>query len=109
MVTFLNSFFKVFNTDTIKGRITEASQGKGLLDLDMNTIIKTLDYRYLIKNDTLILTATIDLKNWDGKAAMQSLNKECYDLHAGADGISKLWPDVEVTIKMPVKKTMLRN
>jgi polyisoprenoid-binding protein YceI len=97
------SFFKVFNTDTIRGIITESNQGKGLLDLEMNDITKSLDYNYSIKSDTLFLFTKINLEKWEGGAAMQSLNKECYDLHMGADGISKLWPDVDIMIKLPIR------
>jgi hypothetical protein len=98
------SFFKVFNTDTITGTIREIKDGKGRLYLGMNAIIKPIYCSYLVKNDTLILSTKIDLEHWGGKAAMQSLNKECYELHKGADGISKLWPDVDVTIKLPIRK-----
>lgn len=103
------SFFKVFNTDTIKGNILKANNSKGLLNLEMNNITNPLEYSYSIENDTLFLSATIDLEKWKGKSAMQSLNKVCYDLHKGADGISKLWPDVDVTIKLPFKKTLLTD
>ncbi|WP_158237249.1 YceI family protein [Aquimarina sp. MAR_2010_214] len=96
------SFFKVFNTSTIKGTILEANQGKGIIDLKMNQMLHPLNYSYSFKNDTIIMAAKIDLNIWNGEEAMQSLNKECYDLHKGSDGISKLWPDVDVQIKLPV-------
>jgi len=97
------SFFKVFNTSTIEGSVLEAKQGKGIVNLKMNAMTHTLDYTYAFKNDTLVMTAKIDLNRWHGEAAMQSLNKECYELHTGADGISKLWPDVDVQITLPIK------
>lgn len=96
------SFFKVFNTDTIEGAVVEADQGKGIFSLKMNTMTNPLNYNYSFKNDTIIMSAKIDLKTWKGNEAMQSLNKVCYDLHTGTDGISKLWPDVDVQIKLPV-------
>ncbi|MEM5565047.1 YceI family protein [Psychroserpens sp. AS72] len=97
------SFFKVFNTSTIEGVVLEANQGKGIVSLKMNTMTQPLDYTYVYKNDTLVMTAKIDLNTWHGEEAIQSLNKACYDLHTGTDGISKLWPDVDVQIKLPVK------
>jgi len=103
------SFFKVFNTDTIRGVITESNQGKGLLDLEMNNSAIPLDYLYSFKTDTLFLSATVDLKKWNGQQAMQSLNKECYDLHKGPDGISKLWPEVDIQIKLPIKTTLISD
>ncbi len=68
----------------------------------MNDISNDVEYDYTLKNDTLFLSTHLDLYNWKGEKALKSLNKECYELHAGLDGISKLWPDVDVTIKLPV-------
>ena len=98
----VDSFFKVFNTDTIVGAVVEADQGKGIFNLKMNNRTHPLECAYLFKNDTITLSAKIDLNIWQGEKAMQSLNKVCYDLHTGTDGISKLWPDVDVQIKLPV-------
>ncbi|EDM45170.1 hypothetical protein SCB49_03579 [unidentified eubacterium SCB49] len=100
------SFFKVFNTDTITGNIKEAKNGKGLLDLKMNAIEKPLEYTYMYKRDTLFLKASINLDTWNGQDAIKALNEVCSDLHKGTDGLSKLWPDVDVRIKLPVKKTL---
>ncbi len=95
-------FFDVFNTDTITGKILDSEQGSGVLELKMNDISNDLEYEYTLKNDTLFLTTHLDLLNWNGDKALNSLNNECYELHTGLDGISKLWPDVDVTIKLPV-------
>jgi hypothetical protein len=73
----------------------------------MNTMSHPLDYTYSFKNDTIVMLAQLDLNTWNGEEAMNSLNKECYDLHKGTDGISKLWPDVDVLIKLPVTKTAI--
>lgn len=95
-------FFKVFNTDTITGKIIDAEKGMGAVELKMNDILNDVEFDYSLKTDTLFLTTHIDLLNWNGEKALNSLNKECYELHTGLDGISKLWPDVDVTIKLPV-------
>jgi hypothetical protein len=97
------TFFKIFNTDTIKGQVIEVDDKKGLLSLQMNGINNITSYSYNYKNDTLIISAHLDLTKWQGKTALETLNKECYDLHKGPDGISKLWPDVAVKIKLPIK------
>lgn len=97
------NFFKVFNTDFITARIINAESGQGAIELTMNEISNELDYNYLIKSDTLFLNTNLDLLLWNGKEAMDSLNLVCYDLHKGADGISKLWPDVDVSFKLPLQ------
>lgn len=101
------AFFKVFNTDTIRGKILDAEQGIGSLELKMNNLSNDLKYTYSLKTDTLFLNTHFDLMQWNGEAALKSLNKECYDLHIGNDGISKLWPDVDVSIKFPITATIV--
>ncbi len=95
-------FFKIFNTKKIKGEILEASTGKGVLALNMNNTTNEIAYNYNLKADTLIIKTNLDLLNWKAEKALDTLNKVCYDLHKGTDGISKLWPDVSVVIKIPV-------
>ena len=99
------TFFKSFNTDTIKGKIMEVEDEKGLLSLQMNSITNLTNYTYNYINDTLTISTHLDLTKWNGKTAIDTLNKECYDLHIGSDGISKLWPDVAVKIKLPIKRS----
>lgn len=98
-------FFNVFNTPTIIGTIINAKENQGFMKLDMNQNNLWVPYTYSIKNDTIELFTNLNLNNWNGEKALNALNKECYDLHTGEDGISKLWPDVDISIKLPLKKT----
>ncbi len=98
------SFFKVFNTDIISGKVIDAKNGTGILELSMNSISNKVAYSYSMHMDTLLLSTHLDLLVWDGEQAIKTLNKECYDLHTGTDGISKLWPDVDVVLKLPLQK-----
>jgi polyisoprenoid-binding protein YceI len=97
-------FFSVLNTPTITAKIVNAKDGKGDMQLTMNGITNDLAYDYSLKNDTIFLNTSLDLLQWDGKEAVDSLNAVCYDLHKGPDGISKLWPDVDVVMMLPVSK-----
>jgi hypothetical protein len=101
------TFFRAFNTDTLHGELLEAEEGKGLLALKMNTINNLIEYTYRYTKDTIFIYTHFDLIKWNGKNALEALNKECYDLHKGSDGVSKLWPDVAVKIKLPVKRDVL--
>ena len=96
------SFFKVFKTDTIFGKVIDVNNGKGELELKMNNRTNNKAFEYSLKNDTLLLSTHLDLPSWNGEEALQALNQECYELHIGTDGISKLWPDVDVVFKMPI-------
>ncbi|NHF59632.1 YceI family protein [Flavobacteriaceae bacterium TP-CH-4] len=96
-------FFQVLHSDTIKGTILEAGEETGKMSLEINALSNTVDYRYSRKKDTLILTTGIDLSDWEGEEAINSLNRECYELHMGPDGISKLWPTIDISLKLPMK------
>lgn len=102
-------YFKVFNTTEIRGDITKAIEREGVIDLKMNRISKKIPFTYDIAKDTIRLFANLNLTNWKGEEALKTLNTQCYELHKGADGISKLWPNVDVVIKIPVNKILIIN
>ncbi|MFC4632991.1 YceI family protein [Dokdonia ponticola] len=95
-------FFKTFHTDTIKGRILTVYKDSGLVEISMNNISKEVPYSYIVKNDSILLKTHLDLTQWNGQEAIEALNKACYELHIGPDGISKLWPDVTVEVQFPL-------
>ena len=92
----------------IKGEIISAEgnshTGEGLVKLMFNGVTKKIAYTYRVKESKVYIKTGINLDEWDGSAAVKSLNTECYDLHTGADGVSKLWPDVEIEVVALLKK-----
>ena len=98
-------FFKAFNTSEIKGTIVKVKEGEGTINLKMNRTSKKIPFTYAVVKDTIRLFTNLNLTYWKGEEALKTLNTECYELHKGTDGISKLWPDVDVLIKIPVQKT----
>lgn len=97
-------FFNTFDTKIITGEILNADSGKGILALKMNNITEEIAYSYSLKDDTLVINTNLHLTKWNAEMALDTLNKVCYDLHKGTDGVSKLWPDVGVAIKIPITK-----
>ncbi len=98
------SFFGTFNTPTITGKIVSASSGSGQVELMMNSMTNTVPFEYIASDSALVLNTSIDVTNWNGADAINALNSVCTLLHTGADGVSKLWPDVKVQVTIPVKK-----
>lgn len=96
-------FFDVMETDTILGEIINAKNGKGKMILELHHMKDTVFYSYVNQLDTVVVNTTIDLNNWNGQKAINSLNTECYELHMGPDKISKLWPDINITLEIPLK------
>jgi len=102
-------FFEALSSgDVIKGEIKTADgdkiKGKGIIKLQFNGETKKIDYTYQIDGNSVVIKTGINLDEWDGSAAVKSLNTECYELHTGKDGVSKLWPDVEIKVVAKLKK-----
>ena len=56
---------------------------------------------YMIK-----ISGSLDLESqFGGLQAFSAISKKCYDLHKGADGVSKTWKQVDVLIKALVLNT----
>ena len=63
------------------------------------------------KSDYMIeISGSIDLESqFGGLKAFNAISKKCYDLHKGADGVSKTWKQVDVLIKALVLNTSMHN
>ena len=55
-------------------------------------------------NNVLKLRAQISLDEMGAYKAYNSISAKCYDLHKGADGISKTWDEVNVILDVPFTK-----
>lgn len=105
----MDSFFgSMSETDMISGKITSMKGnneiGTALVILKMNAIFYDQEVEYKIEGDQLTLMGTIDVGNWSGNDAIAALNKVCDDLHKGEDGVSKLWPTVDISISAMLDK-----
>ncbi len=100
-------YAKMLNTTEITGKITavegEATSGKANFTIKLNEVSHEVEGTYTLEDKTLTLEATLDLNNWKAEEAIASLNTVCKDLHTGEDGVSKLWPDVQVTVTSTLK------
>jgi len=101
----VNLFFGVMdNTEFIKGTFHQGENGEGKLDLEMNGTSTELPYEYSLQNDSIFITAKMDVLNWNGQEAMDSLNVACYDLHKGKDGVSKTWSEVDIKASVAIAR-----
>jgi polyisoprenoid-binding protein YceI len=88
-------------TDTIHASVKsiDESNGKITLGLNLNAIEKDLVLAYEQSGDTVRASGTIDLLTFEAQPAVDELNKACFDLHKGADGVSKTWSEANVYIQ----------
>lgn len=93
----------MLGTSNITGVITSIdgndSAGKARISMVLNEQSHEIDAQYTVQNNKITLTAHLELADWKAEPSVASLNKVCDDLHKGADGVSKLWPDVDVVVE----------
>jgi hypothetical protein len=104
-----NFFFGTLeNTEVLKGKVISVDRdnpGNGEMLLIMNNQEVTMPFTYALSDEgELIVKAGIDVNNWNAQAGIASLNEECKLLHTGEDGVSKLWPNVDIAITTYVEK-----
>jgi hypothetical protein len=96
-----DSFFgTMINTATISGKVVSLNDdGSGAISLTMNGVEKEIDMVWeATKKNRLKLSTAINVNDWNAKPSLDSLNGVCTAVHTGKDGISVLWPDVEIEV-----------
>lgn len=91
-------FSNMSNTSLLAGKVLETGTEKWKVGFLMNGVRDTLELDFQTAENSVTLTGVMELAKWNALASVDSLNQVCYDLHKGADGISKLWPDVKIEI-----------
>jgi len=92
-------FEKMSNTNKIKVKVKKIEGNTLYADITMNGRTKEVPFNMHVdeKRGTLDLTGKIDLvKDFEAQKPLSLLNKACYNLHMGEDGVSKTWPDVNL-------------
>ncbi len=98
-------FGTMADTAVLKGGLTVSSPDSGSLSVTLNGVTQAVPVKLQEGADgSWTVSGTIDLNTFNATAALDALNKVCSDLHKGTDGLSKLWPDVEISATVPVKK-----
>ncbi len=94
--------------DLIIGQVKELqgdeTGGKAIFYLTLNDVEKEVTFDYTINDVTVKMTGTVNMEDFMALPAVEALNEQCYDLHKGEDGVSKLWPDVTITIESTLNK-----
>lgn len=99
----VESFFgAMLDTELIKGSLNFSPDKKLMATIEMNKESHSFPLDYTINGDVITMKGEMNLEDWKALGAVASLNKVCFDLHKGADGISKTWNDVtvDVTLKL---------
>ncbi|KIX22279.1 hypothetical protein SY27_05645 [Flavobacterium sp. 316] len=88
-------FSALKNTEAIGGTFN-FRDGKCFLTLTLNDVTKQMEVSHEFTNNKFSVNSIINLEDFGAQDAIAALNKVCFDLHKGADGISKTWSEVEI-------------
>ena len=98
-------FFGVMdNTLSLSGTLHLEENGVGNIDLLMNGVNNKIPITYIVSGQLVELEGVMNLDDWNGQDALASINKACFDLHKGPDGISKTWNEVAISAAVYLKK-----
>ncbi|KJD35034.1 hypothetical protein PW52_11775 [Tamlana sedimentorum] len=100
------SFFgSMLDAELLTGTIAYTS-GNCVANLTMNGVTHELPLAINITDERRVtLTGVMNLADWNALDALAALNKVCFDLHKGADGVSKTWEDVAIQIETYLRKS----
>lgn len=101
----IKSFFgSMLDPDLIKGKI-KYTNDVVVASITMNGVTNNLPLEISITDDRRVtMSGTMNLKDWDALGALEALNKVCFDLHKGPDGVSKTWEDVAIEVSTFLRK-----
>ena len=99
------SFFgSMLDTEFLRGTIKYADS-TCTVALTMNGVTQDLPLEVEITEERRVnMTGVMDIKSWNALEALEALNKVCFDLHKGRDGVSKTWEDVAIEVSTYLRK-----
>lgn len=83
------------NTELLSG-ILNFRDNQLFMILTMNDVAKQIPLEYTFENNLFSMKSTININDFGGENALAAINKVCYDLHKGSDGVSKTWETVDI-------------
>lgn len=88
-------FGNMIDTKEIKGNLS-FKDGKTFLKLTLNNASKEYEVKSSFENNVFTIEADVDLMDFNTTKALEALNKACFELHKGSDGVSKTWSEVHI-------------
>ena len=99
------SFFGAMLDPELIGGTIKYVDGKYIASLTMNGVTNDLPLDVTITDERRVkMTTVMQLKDWNALEALASLNKVCFELHKGPDGVSKTWEEVAIEVSTYLRK-----
>lgn len=83
------------NTELLSG-ILNFRDNQLFMTLSMNEVTKQIPLEYTFENNLFTMKTTLNLNDFGAQNALLALSKACFELHKGADGVSKTWDVVDI-------------
>ncbi len=97
-------FGAMSSTDVISGIVKSINETTANIEITMNGVSKDYQGSVSAEGAKVEFNTTINLNDFEANYAIDSLNAVCNDLHKGADGISKLWSEVDIKVETTLLK-----
>lgn len=99
-------FFGTFtDTKNLEGTVKDiAEDGSGILTLKMNDIEQDIPVQFEVEDANVTVKTVIDINKWNAQSAISKLNEKCKKNHTGEDGVTVVWPEVEIVISSELVK-----
>jgi polyisoprenoid-binding protein YceI len=101
----LGEFFFKKLSKNISAKIKSVSEKDSTFEMSLNLNGKTQNVKMTYSSeadDQYKATGEINIFDFSGNKALAALNEKCVDLHKGADGVSKTWPNVVLNLSVHV-------
>jgi polyisoprenoid-binding protein YceI len=102
--TLKNFFFKFMKSPLIKGYIESATADSAIVMLNFNGVSKPVSFKLKKDGKKYQAEGEINLLDFAMQKSIEELHNACKDLHKGADGISKTWSTVGLSISAEINE-----
>jgi len=100
------SFFgQMLGTSSITGTVNSISATTASFGIKMNDVTKDYDGTVVVDGETITVTTTVDLLDFNAQTSLDSLSVVCAEKHTGPDGVNKFWSTVDIVVKTTLTKT----
>ncbi|NQY66122.1 MAG: YceI family protein [Flavobacteriales bacterium] len=103
--TLMENFFGLLQGDDISGKIISAADGRGVIEVNINNKAMKYDFGFSFTDLVYKINFQINLDSLGADSALAGIHEACGQLHIGEDGVSALWPTVNVEIISTVIET----
>lgn len=101
-----NSFFgNMIETASITGTVNSLSASGASIAITMNGVTKDYNGEVTVDGETITVTTTVDIVDFNAQTSLDSLSVVCAEKHTGPDGVNKFWSTVDVAVKTTLVKT----